>query len=350
MNVLEIKDFTQETYEDASKVIVAGFDEETARRTKRLLNNPLMSQFPSAGDIAYKNGVPVAFQAAIVRRLNIGGQRYHGVAGSTFCKVPRTGLKYVLAVYEKTDSPRYDCIMVFGNTAIAKTQCLASASGEEYGPTSCTKIRFKILRLGSFLRYASKGRFPRFVERLLNGLWRIRGKSSLLCWGQLQVEPLKMFWDEYLKTNKGLVLSRYYEDLNWLFGDRLVDGSSKCYVHQGVFGIDGYVIFNALAGTDGLRWYVADWVALRNDAQILDELLHQGLRSLARDTKAAFVECVGYPMSIQSVLRRNLNLSRGIDGNIVTYRFFDEELRKRFELVKDDSWFFGALDGDRILA
>ena len=240
--------------------------------------------------------------------------------------------------------------MSFGNTAALITQSIAGTSGNNFGPKSCEIIKFAVLRLGSFLNFVLKGHIPKHFVAILDFFSRKCGDGNGVRRSKRFDKGLfDAFWERYLSQNKGLVLSRTTEELEWAFGTEVRTGEAYMYCHYSKNSLDGYVIFKRHAGRSDLRWIVADWIAIRDDKRILKELLSGGLANLKAETSAAFVEVIGYPMFVQEIIHQCMPFSRAAKGNCATYRFNDACLAKRFEDVKECSWFFGAYDGDRAL-
>ena len=79
MSDVVIRGLTEETFDDAAQVISTAFSKKVVQWARKFLSNPLRSFCASAGDISYKDGVPMAFQAAILRRVYLGEQTFLGV-------------------------------------------------------------------------------------------------------------------------------------------------------------------------------------------------------------------------------------------------------------------------------
>jgi len=157
------------------------------------------------------------------------------------------------------------------------------------------------------------------------------------------------FWKNYLKSNRGLVCSRTKDELNWAFGDEMKSGAVHMLAYIRGGEMLGYVVLRSRDERRLVRWMVVDWIADGDNREILGELLYGAKRHLQTITEAAFVEVIGYPMFVQDLIRTVFPYCRKAPGNSFSYRIDDENLRAKFENVKEVSWFFGAYDGDRCL-
>ena len=355
---MTIRDFDESTLDAAKMVVRKRFGEGSCELLVRYLRNPLrrMLDHP-VGDIVYRDEKPMAFQAANLRRLYLRQEEIMGINGSLLCKMPEAKLKEVLTVFYKTIEPRAGRKIYFGNTAIPVSGDIGTASGMSIGPESCENVRFAIIRLGSFLNFMVKGYLPKILVTIIDAIWmcgtRLLGKSKadrfikkIELLDELDVDD---FWHRYLLKNNGLVSSRAKEELEWIFGDNLRCGKVLflSYVRDGV--AEGYVTVKRQGDERNGRWMIVDWIAVGDDAVVLKELLIGVCAYLRRIKKASFVEIIGYPMFVQKVIRSVFRFRRKAPGNSFNYLIDDETFRKRFEQVKDVSWFFGAYDGDRCM-
>lgn len=355
--IMDIRDYNEQTFADAKVIVSARFGEGACFQLRRLLNNPLRTFCSSAGDIAYKDGNPMAFQAAILKRLFLRRTELFGVSGAMFCKMPKAPLRCVLAVSDRTCAPRAGSLMTFGNTAMPISTEIALASDSTVGPDSCANIRFSIIRLGGFLNFALHGRLPNFLIRVIDWFWLLgtkvfgggKRRARIRSIMSLDDVDIDAFWKRYLAGNRGLVSSRTKDELNWIFGDDIKNGNVHFLVLEKDEKMSGYVILKRHA-VHSSRWMVVDWIAEGDDRKMLGELLAGANRHLRCETDASFVEIIGYPMFVQDVIGKDFPYRRKAKSNSFSYRIDSEKFRKDFEQVKDVSWFFGAYDGDRCMA
>lgn len=352
---MEVRDFDERTLEDAKMLVKERFGESTCSLLVRYLRNPLRRICPSVGDIVYRAGVPIAFQAANIRCLYLRHEKFLGINGSLFCKMPDAKLKDILSVFLRTVAPRSGRAIYFGNTAIPLSSDIGVAHGMTIGPESCGNIRFAILRLGSFMDFILKGHLPKSIVTIIDAVWMFGAK--ILEKGKVDgcVKKIESFiemdaddfWNRYLRRNNGLVCSRTKEELEWIFGDNLRCGKVifLTYVKNGV--VEGYVAVKRQGDERNGRWMVVDWIAVGDDSEVLKELL-KGVKAYLLNTKgAAFVEIIGYPMFIQGIIKSVFPFSRKASGNSFNYLIDNKCFRDKFSAVLEASWFFGAYDGDR---
>jgi hypothetical protein len=150
------------------------------------------------------------------------------------------------------------------------------------------------------------------------------------------------FWHRYCETNEGLVSSRSAEELEWIFNDRLASGE---IVILGEFKGEDLVGYVALkSASNGKRWMIADWIAIKNDTTILVALLKSAVRFLRRKRGAVLLETIGFPDFAEPVLKRCLRFSRKARNNTFLWKFLDGKTT-----IPPNSWFFGPYDGDRCM-
>ena len=352
---MDIRDYTEQTFDDAKEIVKARFGDGACFLLRKLLDNPLRSLFPSAGDIAYRDGKPIVFQAAILKRLFLRQTEVLGIVGAMLCKIPKAPLRYVLSVTERTYISRAGSKMMFGNTVMPVSAGISLVSNSTAGPESCENIRFCVIRLGGFLNFVTHGKLPSFMVWLLDGLWLwgtkiFDGSKGMVCVRRimsLDETAMDDFWKRYLASNKGLVCSRTKKELNWVFGEGIKNGTAHFLVLEKEGQLCGYVVLKRMSEDLSSRWMVVDWIAERDDRELLIELLAGAKRHLQTVQGAAFVEIIGYPMFVQDVIREVFPYHRKAQSNSFTCRIDDASFRQEFNRVKDVSWFFGAYDGDR---
>lgn len=353
--MMNVRNCDESTINDAKVIVKTRWGTAGEALLERLLHNPVRS-CESIGDISYKENHPMAFQAAILKRLFIKQQEILGVSGAMYCKMPGAPLRYVLAVSEWTSLSKSGCKIAFGNTAMPVSTEIALASASSLGPDSCANIRFAIIRLGSFIDFVMQRKIPRRIIQVLDWIWlnmtrvfcgkEISNVQRIMSIDEVDVDR---FWGRYLASNKGLVCSRTKDELRWTFEDEIRRGRVHFLAFLKNSEMLGYVAIKRKGQEGVCRWMVVDWIAIEDDPTILKTLL-MGVKSYLRSMDgAAFVEMIGYPTSVQRVIQKVFPYKRKASGNSFSYRIYDDGLRKAFEHVKDYSWFFGSYDGDRCL-
>lgn len=356
---VEIKDFTRETLADAQAIAAKMFTRPVEDLIEHLLENPVNKVYgcDSYGEIAYQEGTPVAFRAAILKQLYLGQQPLLGVVGSTFCSDKLTSPVLLMKLLKKNVGARAGSRFFFTNTSCEASMKLNKLVGiKSIGPASCGKIRYSILRLGSFIRIASHGKFPELLARIVDffskpflycmGLVPWRKDSHIQLAAIIDEKAYEHFWSDYLATNKGLVCSRTATELKWAYDRFLEDKALALLEYRENDLIKGYVVAKEISAG---RWMVYDWIALENNARILLDLIKGLVTYLGRNRKAVLVEAIGYPEFGQEVLHKALPFVRKTAYNTVAYGFQDKTIAEELNNTLDKSWFFGAYDGDRYL-
>lgn len=357
--MVDIRGLNEQTLNDALDVVQNRFSKSACQQVRKLLGNPMRQICPDVGDIAYENGHPVAFQAAIPRRVYVRDKPFLGIAGGLLSSKRGTSPASWIGLMERTINARYGSVIGFGNTAIPITMKLNQMLGgvDGVGCPSCGIVRFVVLRWGGFVNFCLHGRLPSVIVSIVDWLgvlsrpFLFRRARSKTVGARLEVIDPKLFdqfWSDYLKTNDGIVLSRTAEELEWMFGDDLASGRNLLLVREEGNRLCGYVVVRAMNATR-TRWMVADWIALGNDKEILSDLLRDAVRCLRKIPSAAFLECIGFRMDVQGVIRRHLPFSRRAPNNSTSYKLHAPEMRHVLETADKLGWFFGPYDGDRCM-
>ena len=150
----DIKSFDETTFDDALAVVSDRFSEAACQQVRKLLDNPMRRICHETGDVAYEEGAPVAFQAAVPRRGYIQYKPFLGIAGGLLASKHGASPVSWIGLMEKTITPRHGSEVVFGNTAIPvsmKLNRLLGVDGE--GCPSCGIVRFAVLRWGDFINF-----------------------------------------------------------------------------------------------------------------------------------------------------------------------------------------------------
>ena len=357
--VHEIKSFDETTLADAKLVGVEMYSSGVWPLLEKILRNPLRKEFngSAAGEIVYQDGKPVAFQAAVLRKLYLGNRAFVGVVGSTLCSKPETSPVLLMKLMRATIKPRCGSLLFFANTAIpasAKMNSLLGVRGKV--PLSCSKVRFVVLKWGAFINFVLKGRCPSFVVHALDFLgkpflpwWAYKRLTDLTCCIDYDIgEAYEQFWRSYLDKNSGLVASRDSDTLRWMFQNEIKIGEAVLIsLRDGDF-VKGYVIAKQL-DTERKRWMIEDWIAIGDDNAILSDLLCEMVCYLKTKEPAVWIEAIGYPMFAQPVLKRYLPLKRTLPNKVFLYKSYDTAIEDALTDMNGHSWFWGAYDGDRCL-
>ena len=354
----DIRGFTEATLDDALDIVRDRFDESACRQVRKLLDNPMRRICPDVGDVAYEENRPVAFQAAVPRRGYVRDKPFLGIAGGLLTSKRGTSPVSVFSLMERTNAPRHGSVVVFGNTAIPVSMKLNRLLGVDgVGCPSCGIVRFAVLRWGGFIDFCLHGRVPSLFVCLFNCLGFLlsplfyRKERSNTVGVRLDTFDPKQFdefWANYLKKNDGVVLSRTAEELIWMFGEDVTAGRNLLFGRKDGDRLCGYIVVRAMNAAR-TRWMVADWIALGNDRDILSDLLRDAVCGLRQMRSAAFLECIGFRMDVQDIIRRHLPFSRRAPNNSTNYKAHTPEMKHALEDADKVGWFFGPYDGDRCM-
>lgn len=358
---IEYKDFTQERLSELQPLLTANFGEEVMASLQKILDNPLLTASSSAGCIGYRDSQPVCFKAFMLRRVFFGQEAVLGLVGGFFCKAKKgCPLPVIIEVQERTEWNKNGCRFRFGNTCIYATMRLNAKLGAKPGPVSWSEMRFGIIRPISLIAHILRRKLFKRPQSSGDGrcplpenngkIYVTEGKYTIRrlvrvdeLWGQ--------FWQKYLAENKGIVVSRDQETMNWIFGKEIADGTC---VALGLFAeenrLAGYIILRPMRGS-ARRWQIFDMIALNNSKELL-KLLLKGARSfLKHDTSAMTLESTGFSDWVQPVLKSCLPFCRKTGHNRFEMLADDPELITRLEEQgnREESWFFGPFDGDYFL-
>ena len=351
------KGYTEETFADACAASFSRFGESVRSQMERVLKNPLRRLCAEAGDVAYEKGVPVGFQAAILRRLYMGKTPFIGVVGGLLAMKEDASPVSLFQLMKKTCAPRGGSVFYFANTSNAASMKLNRALGiKGTGPASCAHVRWRPIHFGDFADFCIHGRLPKIVKSLLNAGGRIldifffrRCRTSgthPVCAERLDAASLDNFWKRYLEGNTGLVASRTAEELIWLYGDGLASGQYVFLKRENASGLCGYIVLRRANARNG-RWMIADWIALCDDRDVLSDLLRDAVCFLRKIPGAVLLESVGFPLRVQALLHRHLPFTRKCPNN--TFLYQQTDMSFKLDDAPDTGWFFGPYDGDRCL-
>lgn len=360
---METKGLTEKTYDDAKAVVLDRFDESALSVLDTVMKNPMRKTCEEVGDIVYDNGVPVCFQACMLRRMYLGGKELVGkVAGLTCLKKDAAPEAY-LDVRLAAKKPRAGSVIGFGNSQNAESSYAAHRLAMKKNPTTfegpdpCMRFLWRAIRPVDCLLYfirrkVLRGALPDWKDSSTLSSADYEAKHGDLTIRRLMDVKAEFFDElmaEYLKTNDGLVCSRTAEEVEWLFGERIKKG--LC-VALGVYKDEepvGYII--ARSNSFARRWQILDWFALGNKSEFLEASLAELCVFLKRNTPAMMLESVGFPMWVQPLLMRYLSHKRELGHNTFSWGCGYKDFRESVLPIIDSpkSWFFGPYDGDECL-
>lgn len=352
-----LKALDQTTLADAQSVLRVRFGESTCAHAAKMLLNPFVELCHGAGDVVYEDDVPVGVQCAIIRRLCFDGRCFFGVVGAMLAMKEGASPVSLYKLMRATLVPRAGSRLFFANTAMPSSMKLNRMLGVKgAGPESMARVRFAVLRPGGVCCLLLHKKMPRFVGRMIDVLaWpmtylkygrgeTLRGVRRIK---MLEAPDIMSLWDRYLTSFSGLVASRTYEELNWMFGDGLKSGRHIMLGYYNDKQMQGYIIFKQQGST--LRWKVADVLAINNDKKIIARLFKSMVDYLWQKTNACLVELIGLPDAYQKTIARILPFRRKLKNNTFLYKFMDPELEAQWKLKGYENWFFGPYDGDQCL-
>ena len=357
--MIEVRSLTEATLNDAATLVGSRFSTAACDILQMVMSNPLRRICWECGDIAYENGKPACFQAAILRRLYWGRTELMGLAGGLTCASSVASEAAFIDVKIASDKERGGAKWGFGNSCNQLSASLVPKNKKmRAGPESCARYLWRAIRpvecaLYFIWRKLLKGDMPRWRDfsTLGSADWR-EERKGLSVRRVMGVE--KGFYDVLTERqracNQGVFCSRTAEEIDWIFGERIRSGEA---VVLGAYRDDdpvGYILLRS--DKKAKRWKIHDWFAVRNDKSVLEELVRSALHYLRRETPAMMLEVEGFPTWIQPVLKRYLPFVRKMGFNQFCWGTRDKELRSQLEAVLDSpkSWFFGPYDGDECMS
>ena len=351
----EFKPFNEATFDDACVPIRERFGEGACELARLHLKNPVGRLCNDFGTVGYRNGKPVCFQAACIRRLFFGKKEIFGIVGGMTCR-SRKGCppSVTFETIERAEQPRMGSVISFGNTCCKETAMINAAKGGGIGPESCSRLLWTVINPVRGILYMLRRKvlklsvpvWPRFCT-LNSAEFRLRrgglNISRAMSFDQGFFDILQ---EEYLKSNEGLYCSRTADELNWIFGGRVRDGSCVILCATNAEGPCGYVILQMEFSRRRCR--ILDLVAIKNDESILSALLSAAKTYLRRCTPILVLEVIGFPTFVQPLFRRMMSRVQPNGHNRFAWGAFDSSWLERLQPVIDSrkSWFFGPYDGD----
>lgn len=344
---------------DANAVVREVFSAGACRVLRMGLSYPKQSLVAEvgAGEIAYENGKPVGSHAAFPRLMVKGRDSFTYISGSSLgvLRSARTPL-LALQILKKTQmTPRGGSLLFVGNTINKNRMALNKMLRSEYkGPQQCAEKRIMVVRTFGLLMYLVR---TKILKRKASATPYQRnsgdashfkmsvGDYEVRSLGTIDVQVFGDFWKRYVSSNRGVTASRTPEELQWMFGDRLLEGTVAIL---GLFAgerMEGYVV---VVTEDGVIWNVKDLIVLDNDLKRIDSLL-AGLKCYMRKrTYAVQCQITGYPTAAQPTLARHFPIKRALENNKY-FIHFQEGAKDVIDIESLDSldnWLFGSYEGD----
>ena len=357
------------TRADIPKVIELLYSEFRYSETTvtRLFENPDLKmggtgELPT-GFVLEEDGQIVGYHDAFPREIYDGQTPYKALyRGSLYIeKNHRSHANLPMLFYTELKQDWCDLFVV--NSANEQGGRANRALRFKPGPESCTGVRLRIFSYSRTLLYGiSKSkrfsRAPRPVRALicwtLGGIWRV---AASLCRSRLPKEKTKLtprridaitdslfqpFWEELLKTNRGVLTSRRPDVLRWTVNYGLETGRKVILGRFDGEKLRGYIVLRMVTTRDGVpRVRVNDWIAVDNDEAVLGDLLRDAVEFVRKENKGILLQMTGFPESVQPLIRQYLPVRRA-KPNAFFYKAKNRDLAGRLA----DSWFFGPYDGD----
>ena len=334
-----------------------------------ILQNPFLAKYSHQGVdggtvILSELGKVVGFTASYPMELYFKQTLLLGAfSGNTYVTPDARG--YSLDLYARLYG-KENIQIYYYNTANDISEKIHQLLQFKNGPVSCSQNVYRILDFSAFVVYCSaKLHFARIhcpPQLLRFVLWPLgfffnrggkRQKTNL----RTRCEELKSidfalfqrFHEELVVANTGLMSSRAPEALSWIYGKRI---SQRKVFLLGRFLDDklvGYIALRKLHGPFGKnRFTVLDWIAIRNDPEILDSLLGDATE-FSRSHAGFMLDMASYPEFVESIVKRWLPRLRKCNSCYSACRVSPSDLKAEIEQTLHQSWFWGSFDGDRPL-
>lgn len=353
----EVKELTVHNRADAEFVIRSRFPAGAVYVLDKVMRNPIRDEHAGFGDILYVGGKPVAFRAALRRKIYIQSTKMLARVRGLTCRLPNSPKDSIQRLIEAQKQNPRGCSLAISNTQCVPTEKRAVMNGATLGPATCKRFIWRPVRplgcLVYFLRRRLLGLTPRKCPLIRNLESDVFSEES----SGLQIRRLTScdmaFFDElmsrYLASNEGVVSSRSAEEIEWIYGDKIRTGA---VVVLGAFEHSlpiGYLLLKANPNRE--RWLIGDLFAVGNSPSALSALLKAGCSYLKMQTPAMLLESIGFPAHVEPVLRRFLPFTRSCNANFDSFNFFskDDALQYGNLILSEKSWFFGPYDGDMCL-
>ncbi|NMA46496.1 MAG: hypothetical protein GX945_08035 [Lentisphaerae bacterium] len=358
-NSIEYTTYTEKTLEPVLALIRERFAENDVAIVQRILENPLRAERPAAGDVVLVGGKAVCFSAMLAKRAWLGSKSYEVSVGAFFSKsAAGCPPEYLLDVFDLVKSGGNQSDLMLGNTCIYRVAALARQCGWASGPASWETTRYAILKP---LLFASLVAWRKLLKRPQppapdyrppspDAFFAKCGELEVHHDAMLDLPALAAFWETYLATNQGLVLSRTPAELKWLFEADISKRKTVFLSLRRNKIIEGYIALHRLPDSPR-RWRVYDLIALDNNPERLELLLKGAKNFLRRQAGAITLEITGFPDRIQPLIRRlfPFKIQRGYNPYIWIARRPETAECLRKAITSQEGWFFGPYDGEYCL-
>jgi len=364
MDMVFYRSFDDTTLEDVEELVRQCFGKRLHKLLGRILSNPLrnLDCEDSAGDIAYESGEPRAFQAAIMRRMFLGRKEITGVVGSTLCIMPDASPEFLVDVCEKT-MRHGGASIYFGNTTCKAAMRINKFIGGTVPNLQSYKVRnvlspsrravfvWKLSRLISCVfRHIGINQSAN-TRKLFKNCKFVGGNYDVHIYTNIDRVAFDGFWARYYNGNKGLVCSRSSKELEWVHGDGLASGRRVIVGIEKCGALLGYCVLRA-KDANRWQWDVVDWIAIGNDLVLLDIVLYESIRYMAKSGHAAKLFISGFCSPAQKIVQRYFSQETYPNGqpNYFCYKLLSSDLSANEDMLDTlESWFFGPYDGDECL-
>ncbi len=304
----------------------------------------------------------VGFQGLVARELFFGAQPK--LAYEMGALGIEKDYRFHVPLMSQLMNGQTDAAAFYGNTVNGLSARMHKALRFKEGPGSCALIRYRVLSWPAFVpniceKVPRLRRVPRWaaafggwllggVMRLLRPLPRLRSTTVSRVLPDIDAPLFSAFWKDYLAFNAGVVSSRSPDVLTWLFGPGLRRGEHLLVGRFDGASLAGYIVLRKNVLPDGktARYFVADWIARKNDEGVLADLLHDACAA-ARERGGAVLEILGYPAGVQGLIGAYLPMSRPLGVNTFMYKTHDSGAAAAFAEQADAGWFWGAFEADR---
>ena len=349
----------EDTLEDAKRVFTSRFG-SGSKLLDYAMTNPVRKLCAEAGDVVYSDdGVPLGFQACILRRFYIGNESHIAACIGGTCVEKDAPVETFIDLRAAAAKQRAGSVMGFGNSQNqASAKVAKKLKSVVEGPMSCERYLWRAVRPCACGLYFLRRKLLRGGMPNWNDVSTL--DSVTFSWEQGDVAIRRMmevsssFFDrlmnDHLKVNEGVFCSRLAEEVGWIFGERIKKGTE---VLLGAYRADqpcGYIILRTDA--KARRWEIHDWFALGNDEVVLERLLQAAVSFLKKCVPAMMLEVRGFPSWVQPLLRKYLPHVRNVGHNCFSWGGAGKAFKARMLELADTekSWFFGPYDGDECMS
>ena len=356
-------DLDENSIAAAEAVVSERFCPEAVSMLRKLLSNPLRTAGDDIGTVVRDGDVVAGVTGSIVRRLYFGREPFCGINGGFLAMRRDAPPTLLFLLLKRAHRPRFGSVLFYSNTCSPSTVKMKPCVGvKNTGPDSWLEFRCaRLRRYPSFRRRVKRGlhlplpELPPFAKKPVSPLLCVKERRvfakdagrGLVARACLDFAWADGFFSAYLKGNEGVVGSRTTAELDWFFGEEVAAGRSIALVAEGARGVEGYVVVRPSL-YDPSRWFVADAIALRNDAETLALLFDAAKASVRECSGAERLEIIGFPMSAANVIAKAFPKARSAACNGFMWGFSDADFGRRCAegMADGKGWFFGPFDGD----